>query len=288
MARTSAVNIHLENGSTAADLKEIYGVVIANVQKGAVSGSMKSRLFSGNPRAGSVEYKRFENAVSAAYGTARAAGAGVALQTKPITVNIDTHREIVEEFNAFDVATYGVPNLLALRADNHIEGMIRELDTAFFTAAYVAGTHVATTATTTAGKVEQLILAIETVSNTFVDGVNREDIAIAVSPTYASLLKLEIDALPATDNTISAGLLGRFHGIRLYDGSRMPKGVGQVADAIGMRFDTIGQPVVLADAYTNEKIPLSNDFAVELFFDYATKVLCEDLVFYIGDAFSAS
>lgn len=288
MARTSALNIKLENGSTAADLAEIQGGVIGNVMKGAVSVALKSQNFSGNPKAGSVEYKRFENAVSAAYGTARTALAGVALQTKPVVVNIDQHREIIEEFKAFDIATYGVPGLLARRAANHAEGMIRELDTAFFATAYATGAAVSHSASTTKGKLEELILAVETVSNSFVDGVDRNDIAVVLSPAWASALRLEIDALPATDNTVANGLIGKFHGVDIYTSNRMPKGVGQVVDAVAMRYDSMGQPVVIADAYADEKIPLSNDHAVELFYDYATDALCPDLVFYSGNAYSAS
>ena len=41
----------------------------------------------------------------------------------------------------------------------------------------------------------------------------------------------------------------------------------------------VAQPVVV-DQYSNpEKIPLSNDFAVSLFYDYGTKALTPDLIF---------
>ena len=41
----------------------------------------------------------------------------------------------------------------------------------------------------------------------------------------------------------------------------------------------VAQPGV-GDQYSNpEKIPLSNDFAVSLFYDYGTKALTPDLIF---------
>ena len=61
-----------------------------------------------------------------------------------------------------------------------------------------------------------------------------------------------------------------------------------MVNAISMRYDSIGQPVVIAEAYADEKIPLSNDHAVELFSDYATAAITPDLIFYSGDAYSAS
>lgn len=49
MARTNAISL-LSGASTPATLAEIYGLVIENVQKGALSTSLKSNQYSGNPR----------------------------------------------------------------------------------------------------------------------------------------------------------------------------------------------------------------------------------------------
>ena len=282
MARTEAKKIFLENGVDEAELQEIYGGVIENFEKGAVSLLIKAQNAE-NVSAGSAEFKRFENAVSQAYGTARTASAGKFLETKPITVPIDTHKEIVEEFRKADVVAYGVPSLLERRANNHFRSMVRELDTAFFAKAYSTGVQFVPVGATVDLKVEELIVKIETISNSFIDGVDRDDIAIVLSPAQASLLRNKIDTLLIEGNRIENGLLGKFHGVDIYTSNRLPKGVGQVVDMVGMVKGAIAQPVLLADNYQAEKIPLSNDWAVELFYDYGTTTLLPDALFYVGD-----
>ena len=282
MARTEAKKIFLENGVDEAELQEIYGGVIENFEKGAVSLLIKAQNAE-NVSAGSAEFKRFENAVSQAYGTARTASAGKFLETKPITVPIDTHKEIVEEFRKADVVAYGVPSLLERRANNHFRSMVRELDTAFFAKAYSTGVKFVPVGATVDLKVEELIVNIETISNSFIDGVDRDDIAIVLSPAQASLLRNKIDTLLIEGNRIENGLLGKFHGVDIYTSNRLPKGVGQVVDMVGMVKGAIAQPVLLADNYQAEKIPLSNDWAVELFYDYGTTTLLTDALFYVGD-----
>ena len=287
MARQEAKNIFLENGTDEALLAEIYGGVIENFELSAVSLAIKAQNAE-NVSAGSAEFKRFENSASAEYGTARAAGAGVALQTKPITVPIDTHREIVEEFRKADVAAYGVPSLLERRANNHSRSMVRELDTAFFAKAYEEGSVFTPTATAIDEIVEELIVKVESISNAFIDGVDRDDIAVVLAPEKASLLRTKIDNLLIEGNRIENGLLGKFHGVDVYTSNRLPKGTLQVVDMMAMVKGAVAQPVLLADQYQAEKIPLSNDWAVELFYDYGTKALMEDTIFYVGDKYVAA
>ena len=112
MARTKAISL-IQNGSTKVELAELSGLVIANIQKETLSSGLKSQSYTGNPASGSVEYKRFKNSASQAYGTARTAGKGTALTVPPTTVNLDTHREIVEEAAKFDLDTFGVGNIMA-------------------------------------------------------------------------------------------------------------------------------------------------------------------------------
>jgi len=286
MARQEAKNIFLENGTDEAELAIQFENVIANFEKNAVSLLIKSPQPL-SVSAGSAEFKRFENAVSQAYGTARTAGAGVALQTKPITVPIDVHREIVEEFRKADVAAYGVAGLMATRSLNHPRTMTRDLDTAFFRQAYIEGTKYTPTGTTVEVIVEELIVKIEKISNAFIDGVDRDMIAVVLTPDQASLLRNLIDTLLIEGNRIENGLLGKFHGVDVFVSNRLPKGVGQVVSMMGMVKGAIAQPILLADQYAMEKIPLSNDWAVELFYDYGTKALMEDTIFYVGDQYVA-
>ena len=134
MARTNAISL-LSGVSTPATLAEIYGLVIENVQKSTLSTALKSQQYTGNPAAGSVEFKRFANSEAKTYGTARTAAKGDKITVPPTTVNLSTHKEIVEEVAKFDIDTFGVAGIMQRRADNHVLTMAADLDRAFFTEA---------------------------------------------------------------------------------------------------------------------------------------------------------
>jgi len=104
MARTKAISLIGTEGKV--ELSELSGLVIGNIQKDTLASGLKSQSYTGNPAAGSVEYKRFKNAKSQPYGTARAAGKGDEISAPPTTVNLDQHREIVEEAAKFDLDTF--------------------------------------------------------------------------------------------------------------------------------------------------------------------------------------
>ena len=276
MARTKALNITLVGSSTKAQLAEIYKAVIENIGVTAVSTSLKNQNLSGNPGAGSVEVKRFANSTAKAYGTARSAGKGDPLQESPVVINLDQHKEIVEEFENFDIETYGIPALLEKRAANHAETLARTLDTEFFATAVTAGTEFTPTKTKKVQVLEELVAAIETTKNEYVDGVDRADIAVTISPSWASEIRNELDDLP-NGMEYTNGLVGQLHGFDVYTSSRLPEGV----DAVGMRYDSVAQPCIVAQ-YKDEPIPLSNATAVMMFFDYGTKAVTGDLIQYIG------
>lgn len=139
MARIEALSI-LQDTSGKEYLAELYGKVIENVQKNLVSYGMKNTDLSGDPTSGSVEAKRFVNAKSQDYGTARAAGKGNQVKAKPVVVAIDTDSEIVEEIEEKDTRLYGVDGLLERRSANHVLSMATELDTEFFKVAAEAAT----------------------------------------------------------------------------------------------------------------------------------------------------
>lgn len=274
MARSKAISL-LQAAGAKADLKELYGIVIENVQKETLSAGLKSQAYTGNPAAGSVEFKRFQNSSSKDYGTARAAGKGDAITAPPVVVNIDQHKEIVEEVAKFDLDTFGAPAIMARRAANHIDTMVSELDTAFFAAAASAATAVTSTATTAAGRLEDAVITLETVKNSYVRGIPRNMIVAVVTPQFYSQIRTSLDSLPASNVDTAAEEFAMYHGIRVYNGLNLPEGT----DAIVMAQGAVAQPVV-SEQYTEpEKIPLSNDFAVSLFYHYGTKALTPDLIF---------
>ncbi|MDO4979157.1 MAG: hypothetical protein Q4E47_03335 [Candidatus Saccharibacteria bacterium] len=270
MARTSAINI--TNGDGKDSLAESYGKVIESVQKGALSEQLKNKDYSGDPTTGSVEVSRFKNATSKAYGTARSAGNGDALDNSgKVTINLDQHKEIIEEIEGFDARTQGVENIIAKRKDNHAKAMIVALDKAFFTAAEAAATAVTTTETEIEAVAEAMIQAVETTTNAYVEGVDRADIEMTLSPAAYGKLRNYIDKVPGASVGSDAEEIAVFHGVRVYSNVR------QTAAILVMASGAVAQPVSVRE-YADEKINLSDAHAVELFYDFGTKVVAADLV----------
>ena len=276
MARTNAISL-LAGASTPATLAEIYGLVIENVQKSTLSTSLKSQQYTGNPAAGSVEFKRFANSEAKTYGTARTAAKGDKITVPPTTVNLSTHKEIVEEVAKFDLDTFGVAGIMQRRADNHVLTMAADLDRAFFAAAHTSGTAFTPGSGVTEIQdiVESMIQTLEVVKNDYTDGVDRGMMDLVLSPAQYGKLRTFLDT-QSNPNVDTAGEeFGMYHGVRVYSCTRL----AEKCNGLLMIRGAVAQPVVV-DQYSNpEKIPLSNDFAVSLFYDYGTKALTPDLIF---------
>ena len=274
MARTDALSIYTNAaGSTADKLAESYGKVIESIQKGALSEQLKNKDYSGDPTTGSVEINRFKNAASANYGTARTAGNGTTLKnTGKVTINLNVDKEIVEEIEEKDVRTFGVADIIARRRGNHGKRAIADLDSAYFTALESAATAVTlpTGVTAIEDVAETMIQAIETVSNDWVDGVDRDMIALTLSPAAYGKLRNHIDKV-MVENDYGKEEIDIFHGVRVYSNTR------QTSDIIATIFGSAGQPAMFNE-YQDEKVPLSNAHAVELFYSYGTGVVTPDLV----------
>ncbi len=272
MARTNALSI-TTNGSDADKLAESYGKVIDSIQKGAISEKLKNTDYSGDPTTGSVEVNRFKNAAANTYGTARTNGAGLKLQNGgKVTVNLDQDKEIIEEIEAKDVALFGVGDIISRRSGNHGLRMIADLDRAFFTALEAAATAVTLADDVVAIEevAEAMIQSISTVSNDYVDGVDREMIALTFSPAAYGKLRNHIDKV-LVQNNVGEEEVAMFHGVRVFENAR------QTSAVIATIFGAAAQPV-LVNEYADEKINLSNAHAVELFYSYGTTVVTPDLV----------
>lgn len=277
MARTKAISL-IQNGATKVELAELSGLVIQNIQKDTLASGLKSQSYTGNPASGSVEYRRFKNSVSQDYGTARAASKGTALTVPPTTVNLNTHKEIVEEAAKFDLDTFGVGNIMARRADNHVDTVAAEFDTAFFQAAFGEGTaFTALAGVTDPGKIiEALIQTLETVKNDYVRGVPRNIMRLVLSPAFYGDMRNYLDKTVHNANVDTAAEdFTTFHGVRVYSSVFLPA----TAKAVIMIDGAIAQPAVIYPYKDPEKIPLSNDYGVSMFYDFGTKVLTPDLVF---------
>ena len=153
------------------------------------------------------------------------------------------------------------------RKGNHIKKLQAYLDTEFFACAVKEGTEVKELTTgTIVEKLEALIQSVETTQNDWVDGVDRDMLVLTVTPKIYGELANYIDSVP---NSLTNLTDEYFHNVRIYSNHRQTK------DAICMIDGAVGQ-LVTTDQYDAEKIPLSNDIALELFFSKGTKAVMPD------------
>ena len=275
MAKTDALSI-LQAQSTKDKLAEKDGALIDSIQKDALSSRLKNTEYSGDPTTGSVVINRFKNSASNAYGTARAAGkGGNLLNNGKVTINIDTDKEIIEEIEGKDITMHAVQGLIDRRTANHSKRMAAELDRAFFATAEDAATEITTTATGIEDIVEAAIQKIETTNNDWVDGVDRADIEISLTPKAYGKLRKYVDKI---DFGVGVGeeQTPLFHGARVYSNTR------QTADLVIMYHGAVAQPVAITP-YDAEHIGLSNAYAIELFYSFGTKAVMPDLIGKIED-----
>ena len=272
MARQDAVSIYI-NDDDKDKLAETYGEVIEAIQKNAISEQIKNKNYSGDPTTGSVEIDRFKNAEINDQGTARTNAKGDKLKnTGKVTINVDTDKEIVEEVSKKDIKLYGVAGMAERRKNNHNKKLQAYLDKEYFACAEKEGSEykLPTGLNTVAEKLEKLIQNVETTQNDWVDGVDRDMLVVTVTPDIYGQIENYIDSVPNSINGLSDDM---FHKVRIFSNHRQTK------DAICMIDGAVGQ-LVVTDQYDAEKIPLSNDVAIELFFSKGTKAVMPDLIKY--------
>ena len=276
MARLDSLNILLDT-TGKMKLAEAYKGVIENVQKNAISSQIKNTDLSGNPETGTVEAKRFVNATSKSYGTARSAGAGDAVEGKPVTIAIDTDKEFVEEVEEKDASLLGVNGLISRRSKNHALRMTAELDAAFFAEGKSAGTEFTPAVGTTAinAIVEEAILTLETLSNDYIDGIDRDMMSITFDAETYSAMRNYLDTVNNSNVKTDAEQFNRFHGVKCFSSNRLPSGTKFEI----MMDGSIAQPV-RSKAYGAERIPLSNAMGITLFFSYGTKAVTPETILY--------
>lgn len=277
MARTPALSIYVSD-DVKAELKNSIEGVFENLAKKTVSGKLKSKNYE--DKAGSFEYKRFANATSQAYGTARTTGKGQKIFAEPVVVNLDQDKEIVEEVNAFDGASFtndDLQSFLNRRKVAIAQSIERELDRSFFAAAKTGGTQGASIskATSVKDQLGKIFVALETTENKYVDGIDREQMALVCSPALYQAIKSELNDCYNFAGTVADEVFKGLDGVAAFSSNRLPSGV----DYILMTIDSIAQPVTLT-VTDIEKIPLSNEYAVEAFYRFGAKVLAKELVIY--------
>lgn len=277
MAKIASLNILIDGSSPAANdyLAELSGVVIENIQKNTLSYKLKNQELSGDPVSGTVECRRFTNATSANYGSARTAGKGAAVKAKPVTVAIDQDKEIVEELEAKDVRLYSVDDVLNRRANNHVLTVATALDRAFFAEANTNATAVNVYGLTDVADIlEKVIQECENTHNSFVDGVPRDMMSLVLSTEYYGKIRNHLDKCERSNVDTGVEEFYVWHGVETNSSTRLPVG----CDILLMVKGAVAQPVMM-EQYVAEKIPLSEAVGVELFYHYGTKAVTPDLIF---------
>ena len=276
------VSLSQLNESAGKDyLAESYGKVIENIEKSTISSVIKNTDLSGTPSSGTLEAKRFTNTASNAYGTARSGGAGQLNVVRPVTISIDTDRELIHEVEEKDISLYGVDGLISRKQAQDAKSMARELERKFFSVAAIEGSRKATfTATAALEKFEEFVQGIENTQNDFVDGVDRDMIHVAMDTATYGALRTYIDTNTNNANVNTAmAEFGTLHGVKVYSSVYLPSGVTH----LGMVEGAIAQPVMttLDDA---GKFPASNAYHFGIFYSYGTKAVMPDLIQYAASA----
>lgn len=289
MAMTDALSIYLENGTTKAYLKNVLAGIFENYQKEALSARLKSKNANLNRAAGSYEFKRFANSTVKDYGTARAAGKGDKIIAPPIVVNLDKNKEIVEEVNFFDAdgsfTDEGFKAMVERRKMNFELSVTDFLDMDFFSAAKTGGTAATSLGVTDLDASKSFKRQIETLvgkfektgkngtENKYVRGIDRRYMALVLDSSLYGLVKDELNDCRNFSQMISDEKFTGINGVACFSSVNLPDG----ADYVLMTMDSIAQPV-LPSGFEFEKIPLSIEYAMEMFFRYGSKVLAPELV----------
>jgi len=289
MAMTDALSIYLENGTTKAYLKNVLSGIFENYQKEALSARFKSKNANLNRAAGSYEFKRFANSTVRDYGTARTAGKGDKIIAPPITVNLDKNKEIVEEVNFFDAdgsfTDEGFKAMVERRKTNFELSVTDFLDLDFFSVAKAGGTAATALGVTDLDSTKSFKRQIETLigkfektgkngtENKYVRGIDRRYMALILDSSLYGLVKDELNDCRNFSQMISDEKFTGINGVACFSSVNLPDGV----DYELMTMDSIAQPV-LPSGFEFEKIPLSIEYAMEMFFRYGSKVLAPELV----------
>lgn len=257
-------------------LAELYGKVIAGVMRTLTSAKMKNRDLSGDPASGSVVAKRFQNAKPQKYGTARAAGKGEKVKGEEVVVQIDDDEEIVEEIENKDIKLGGVDGLMDRRSANHIMRMAADLDTKFFQCA--SDNAIAVEVDLAGGAVEDILEAViqevENTKNAFVDGVPRQMIRMVLNSFWYGKIRNQLDKTTRANVDTSEEEFKAWHGVEAESCINLPVDCPFLVMCDG----AVAQPVMSAP-YSPEKIPLSEAYAISLFYHDGTQPVTPDLIF---------
>ena len=294
MPNTKALSIYLEDANTQTFLRNVIVGIFENYQKTAISARLKSKNANLSQKAGSYEFKRFANATVRDYGTARKAGFGDKVIAPPVTVNLDQNKEIVEEVNFFDAdgsfTNESFQSFVNSRKINFELSLTDYLDSVFFDAIKTQGTaatalkDVSGAALTALDLTKPLRKQLETVigavektgkngtENKYVRGVDRRYMVLVLDSQLYGLVKDELNDCYCFAGKTADEVFPGLNGVAVFSSVNLPEGCHYQLVVM----DSVAQPTI-EKGFDFEKIPLSVDYAMEMFFRYGTKVIAPEL-----------
>lgn len=277
-AQTSLALYAADDSPNKLDLAVAYAGILENIAANTISGQWKNVELSGDPKGGVVFAPRFVNAQSKAYGTARAAGSASKLEGKRVPVYINIDRENYEEVEQKDVLLSGVEGLINSRLRSQESALVRETERLFFEKACIDGNAHTFTASTAVEKLGEIVRAIETTHNDYVDGVERENIKVALDPASYEAVHTYLD--PMKDP--SGKEFYAYHGVEVKSSTYLPDGV----DYVAMYKGSVALPIVMTDVQGVTKVQNSAAYSFGMAYSEGCAAVMPDLIQYHGSAVS--
>lgn len=162
------------------------------------------------------------------------------------------------------------------------DAMARELDEAFFEVAVdttKGGTELTATGTTVKDRLNELVMKLHTTKNVFVDGVEKKDIHVVLSPEAYGEMRDFIDTNGNANVQTDVEEFGKYHGVWVYSNVHQPDGVEMIAMCTG----AIAEPVLSSD-YRAEKIQFSDAYNVGMPYYYGAKAVMPDLIYFVKES----
>lgn len=270
---TKAHNIFELNDTDKAKLKLVYDSILENIRQNAISSQLKNTRYLDIPeRGGTVRVSKPRLSSSNDYGTARAAGEGDAIIDEPVYVKLNIKKEIIEEINRVDLERYGISGLVESRQQDHLAEMISTLDKAYFNKLQTdASTVDLSSETTLQDKISLLIRTAEAQTDSKnIDGIPREMLVLTLAPQFYDELESYTETLP---NPLGGGVNARaFRRVEVRPAPR------QTVDAVIQYRGAVAQPVAFT-TYQLQRINLSDDWALALFYDYGVESIQPNAIF---------
>lgn len=269
-----SLSILVATGEGKAYLAQEYGKVVENVNKGCIANLFKNRELSGTPGAGAYVARRFANVEVKDIDATKVMGDPSSVKADDVIVAINIDKQAVEAVAEKDVRLYGVENFVERRLNNHQVRLIKTLEKAFW-AEGTKGRALYSSSSDKAEQIDAMIVALEETKTQFVDGVDRENMGLILSPTYYTALQNKIDTLPG----VGGGTYQFFHNVRVFSSTDLPTGV----NAVLVREEAIAEPYYINPDNAGQ-YPGSEFYHFGLFLHAGAKLCSPELAIVLSTA----